>query len=109
MIFDRRFCIVFLFGKKKENLSSIHHNNGLMSRRCLVMSESKIVEIERSVGGCFGFSVIGGVDTELPPMVCALVHNGSAQLSGKVGRLRFDTVCLNTSSCQPALVSQLCY
>ncbi|CAB3983443.1 PH and SEC7 domain-containing 1-like isoform X2 [Paramuricea clavata] len=48
------------------------------------MSDSKIVEIERNVGGSFGFSVIGGVDTELPPMVCALVHNGSAQLSGKI-------------------------
>lgn len=48
------------------------------------MSNSKIVEIERNVGGSFGFSVIGGVDTDLPPMVCALVLNGSAQLSGEV-------------------------
>lgn len=48
------------------------------------MCDYRVVEIDRGVGGSFGFSVIGGVDTELPPMVCALVYNGSAQLSGKV-------------------------
>ena len=78
-----------------------------MSRQCLVMSESKIVEIERSVGGSFGFSVIGGIDTELPPMICALVHNGSAQLSGKVSHFRLDILPSNSSSCQPVL--ELCY
>jgi len=48
------------------------------------MAHDRYVELERHpLGGC-GFSVIGGVDTHLPPMVCALVHNGSAQLTGKV-------------------------
>ena len=46
----------------------------------------RFVQLERHPLGGFGFSVIGGVDTELPPMVCAIVHNGAAQLSGKVGR-----------------------
>ena len=48
------------------------------------MAHDRYVELERHPLGGFGFSVIGGVDTHLPPMVCALVHNGSAQLSGKV-------------------------
>lgn len=48
------------------------------------MAYDRYVELERHPLGGFGFSVIGGVDTHLPPMVCALVHNGSAQLSGKV-------------------------
>lgn len=48
------------------------------------MAYDRYVELERHPLGGFGFSVIGGVDTYLPPMVCALVQNGSAQLSGKV-------------------------
>lgn len=48
------------------------------------MAHDRYVELERHPLGGFGFSVIGGVDTHLPPMVCALVHNGSAQLTGKV-------------------------
>ena len=44
-----------------------------------------IVKLERRALGGFGFSVIGGVDTHLPPMICAVVQNGSAHLSGKVG------------------------
>ena len=48
------------------------------------MAHDRYVELERHPLGGFGFSVIGGVDTHLPPMVCALVHNGSAQISGKV-------------------------
>lgn len=48
------------------------------------MAYDRYVELERHPLGGFGFSVIGGVDTHLPPMVCALVQNGSAQLSGKV-------------------------
>lgn len=48
------------------------------------MAHDRYVELERHPLGGFGFSIIGGVDTHLPPMVCALVHNGSAQLSGKV-------------------------
>lgn len=52
------------------------------------MCDYRVVEIERGVGGSFGFCVIGGIDTELPPMICALVHNGSAQLSGKVSTAR---------------------
>lgn len=48
------------------------------------MAHDRYVELERHPLGGFGFSVIGGVDTRLPPMVCALVHNGSAQLTGKV-------------------------
>lgn len=48
------------------------------------MARDRYVELERHPLGGFGFSVIGGVDTHLPPMVCALVHNGSAHLSGKV-------------------------
>ncbi|XP_031568193.1 PH and SEC7 domain-containing protein 1-like isoform X2 [Actinia tenebrosa] len=43
-----------------------------------------IVKLERRALGGFGFSVIGGVDTHLPPMVCAIVQNGSAHLSGKI-------------------------
>lgn len=46
----------------------------------------RFVQLERHPLGGFGFSVIGGVDTELPPMVCAIVDNGAAQLSGKVRR-----------------------
>ena len=46
----------------------------------------RFVKLERHPLGGFGFSVIGGVDTELPPMVCAIVDNGAAQLSGKVSR-----------------------
>ncbi|XP_032230434.2 PH and SEC7 domain-containing protein 1 isoform X4 [Nematostella vectensis] len=42
------------------------------------------VTLERHALGGFGFSVIGGVDTPLPPMVCAVVQNGAAHLSGKV-------------------------
>ncbi|XP_078366616.1 PH and SEC7 domain-containing protein 2-like isoform X2 [Oculina patagonica] len=48
------------------------------------MAHDRYVELERHPLGGFGFSVIGGVDTHLPPMVCALVQNGSAQLTGKV-------------------------
>lgn len=54
------------------------------ARRDRVMAHDRYVELERHPLGGFGFSIIGGVDTHLPPMVCALVHNGSAQLSGKV-------------------------
>lgn len=43
-----------------------------------------IVRLERRALGGFGFSVIGGVDTHLPPMICAVVQNGSAHLSGRV-------------------------
>lgn len=50
-----------------------------------------IVRLERQALGGFGFSVIGGVDTHLPPMICAIVQNGSAHLSGKVSlRLNFN-------------------
>ena len=35
------------------------------------MAHDRYVELERHPLGGFGFSVIGGVDTHLPPMVCA--------------------------------------
>ena len=54
------------------------------------MAHDRYVELERHPLGGFGFSVIGGVDTHLPPMVCALVQNGSAQLTGKVKSDHFD-------------------
>ncbi|XP_067052123.1 PH and SEC7 domain-containing protein 1-like isoform X3 [Acropora muricata] len=61
------------------------------------MAHDRYVELERHPLGGFGFSIIGGVDTHLPPMVCALVHNGSAQLSGKV----FAGDVILEVNCQP--------
>lgn len=55
------------------------------------MAHDRYVDLERHPLGGFGFSVIGGVDTHLPPMVCALVQNGSAQLTGKVKCVHFDS------------------
>ena len=52
------------------------------------MAHDRYVVLERHPLAGFGFSIIGGVDTHLPPMVCALVHNGSAILSGKVSLTR---------------------
>lgn len=48
------------------------------------MAHDRYVVLERHPLGGFGLSIIGGVDTHLPPMVSALVQNGSAILSGKV-------------------------
>lgn len=62
------------------------------------MAHDRYVELERHPLGGFGFSVIGGVDTHLPPMVCALVHNGSAQLTGKVKCVHFVSRQLNFNS-----------
>jgi hypothetical protein len=53
-------------------------------RRWLANNMGSIVKLERRALGGFGFSVIGGVDTHLPPMICAVVQNGSAHLSGRV-------------------------
>ena len=44
---------------------------------------TKSVELLRGDSG-FGFSVIGGSDTYLPPMVFTLAPNNPAQLSGQV-------------------------
>lgn len=52
-----------------------------------------IVKLERRALGGFGFSVIGGVDTHLPPMVCAVVQNGSAHLSGRVSKSKPVELC----------------
>lgn len=60
------------------------------------MAHDRYVELERHPLGGFGFSVIGGVDTYLPPMVCALVQNGSAQLSGRVSAC-VDDLCKPSS------------
>jgi len=48
------------------------------------MSNERQVELNRWAGIGFGFSVIGGIDTHIPPMVCALVKNSPALVSGKV-------------------------
>eukprot|EP00795_Rhopilema_esculentum_P012669 gene12669-3379_t len=49
------------------------------------MPETKSVEIFRSPTKGFGFSVIGGSNTHLPPMICALASGGPAASSGKIG------------------------
>lgn len=48
------------------------------------MSYERLVELQRWPGIGFGFSVIGGSDTHIPPMICALVRDSPALLSKKV-------------------------
>ena len=72
-----------------------------------VMAHDRYVELERHPLGGFGFSVIGGVDTHLPPMVCALVQNGSAQLSGRVSACVDDLCNCLQNHCMKAFIIQL--
>lgn len=51
------------------------------------MSYERLVELQRWPGIGFGFSVIGGSDTHIPPMICALVRDSPALLSKKVSIL----------------------
>ena len=69
------------------------------------MAHDRHVELERHPLSGFGFSVIGGVDTRLPPLICAIVHQGSAQLSGKV-RVS-DTITLSLRSCRYKFITEL--
>lgn len=71
------------------------------------MAHDRYVELERHPLGGFGFSVIGGVDTHLPPMVCALVQNGSAQLSGRVSACVDDLCNRLQNHCTKAFIIQL--
>ena len=48
------------------------------------MSYERVVELQRWPGIGFGFSVIGGSDTHIPPMICALVRDSPALLSQQV-------------------------
>ena len=45
------------------------------------------VELKRVARIGFGFSIIGGIDTHIPPMVCALVKNSPALQSRQVSKL----------------------
>lgn len=72
-----------------------------------VMAHDRYVELERHPLGGFGFSVIGGVDTHLPPMVCALVQNGSAQLNGRVSACVDDLCNRLQNHCMKAFIIQL--
>ena len=49
---------------------------------------TKAVELVRGDGG-FGFSVIGGSDTYLPPMVFTLAPNKPAHNSGQVSNVNY--------------------
>lgn len=44
----------------------------------------RVVRLERRVDVGFGFSVIGGGDTHIPPMICALVRDSPALYSRQV-------------------------
>ena len=44
------------------------------------------VELKRVARIGFGFSIIGGIDTHIPPMVCALVKNSPALHSRQVSK-----------------------
>lgn len=48
------------------------------------MNYERLVELKRWKGVGFGFSVIGGSDTHIPPMICALVRDSPALLSKQV-------------------------
>ena len=48
------------------------------------MVEEKIVEVILSPTKGFGFSIVGGSNTHLPPMICSLLKDGPAASSGKV-------------------------
>ncbi|XP_047128258.1 PH and SEC7 domain-containing protein 4 isoform X1 [Hydra vulgaris] len=48
------------------------------------MSHERVVELHRQPGIGFGFSVIGGCDTHIPHMICALVRDSPALVSGQV-------------------------
>jgi len=49
-----------------------------------IMSYERTVELQRWPGIGFGFSVIGGSDTHIPPMICALVRDSPALRSNQV-------------------------
>ena len=48
------------------------------------MSYERTVELQRWPGIGFGFSVIGGSDTHITPMICALVRDSPALKSNEV-------------------------
>jgi len=48
------------------------------------MVEEKIVEVVRSPTKGFGFSIVGGSNTHLPPMICSLLDDSPAASSGQI-------------------------
>ncbi len=45
---------------------------------------SRTVELKRPHGQGFGFSIIGGSDTQFPPMINVVVKDGASLKSGRV-------------------------
>lgn len=56
------------------------------------MVDERTVKILKSPTKGFGFSLIGGSNTHLPPMICALVQDSPAARSGEVGKVIITTI-----------------
>lgn len=64
------------------------------------MSKARVVEVKRTAGKGFGFSIIGGSDTHLPPMICNVTKDGALHKTRKVGHFdsRLSTFTLFSTS-----------
>lgn len=60
-----------------------------MLKLVMTMVEEREVQIARSPTEGFGFSIIGGSNTHLPPMICSLVQDSPAANSKQVKHVLF--------------------
>lgn len=56
--------------------------------------EEKCVQLKRSESFGFGFSILGGSGSELPPIIYDIVENSPAAVSGEVCERVYLYICL---------------